>query len=315
MERRTRWRPSNFTAPVTPLRVANAIGTDGGAAAIYLYDAIDEWGGEWGVSASELVSALNGVQASRLDLHLNSPGGSYYEAVAMRAALLSHPAEVHVYVDGLAASAASVLATVGARVVMAQGSQQMIHKASSISFGNADQMREDADQLDTVDRMIAGFYAARAGRGSVDDWLVAMAAETWYTPEEAIAAGLADEVAASPVRDTEPVAAVADRWILASWKYAGRDAAPDPAPPEPAAPDPAAVPAATPSSVEQPHDQQQAVPCSCTPTTPVPEAAPEPTAAELPTAAAPAPPAPELPPAADSLSELLCSAFRKEPVA
>jgi ATP-dependent protease ClpP protease subunit len=124
---RRRWRPSNFAPPTTPLRVSNALGTEAGAADLYLYDAIDEWGGEWGVSSSEFVAALSGITAGLIRLHLNSPGGSYYEAIAMRAALVAHPATVHVYVDGLAASAASILATVGERGTMAPGSQQMIH--------------------------------------------------------------------------------------------------------------------------------------------------------------------------------------------
>lgn len=214
--------------------VKNALGTDGGSvASLYLFGPIDEWGEECGaVSAAEFIAALNGVHASRLELHVNSPGGSAFEAIAMRAALVAHPATVDVYVDGLAASAASVLITAGRRVVMAPGSMQMVHRASSLAIGNAEDMLAQAALLEKVDREIAGFYLTRSGRGTVDSWLAAMSKETWFSADEAVDAGLADEVAADPVREQDevlaPVAAAADHWILASWRYAGRGDAPAP---------------------------------------------------------------------------------------
>jgi ATP-dependent protease ClpP protease subunit len=240
MERRARWRPSNLKPPTrTPdqplLRITNALGTDGGSACLYLLGPIDEMGAEWGgVSAAEFIAALNGVQAGRLDLRVSSPGGSFHEACAMRAALVAHPAYVTAYVDGLAASAASVLITGADKVIQARGAQQMCHRASCLAIGTAADLRADADLLDKVDRDIAGFYLERSGQGSVESWLSAMDAETWYTAEEAVAAGLADEIAADPVRtrDTEteqvPVAASVDHWILATYRYAGRGEAPSP---------------------------------------------------------------------------------------
>lgn len=284
MERRARWRPSNFTPPPTPLRVSNALGADGGQAHLYLYDSIDSWGGEWGVSAAEFVEALNSIQASHLVLHLNSPGGDVWEATSMRAALAAHPATVHVHVDGLAASAASILATVAARVVMAPGSQQMIHRAASLALGNAQTMREAADLLDKVDNDIANFYLQRSGQGTVESWLAAMTAETWYSADEAVAAGLADEVASfgGPDRAESPpeqqiAAAAPDRWIVAAWRYAGRDNAPAPTDPQP-------VEAA---------------------------AQPEAAAPEAPTPEVDAPPPAELPTAGPTLTELVCSAIRE----
>lgn len=251
MDRR-RWRPSNFARPDAPLRVVNAV--EGGGeetAAIYLYDAIDDWGGEWGVSASEFVAALSAIRASRLQLRLNSPGGSFFEAVAMRAALVAHPATVDVYVDGLAASAASLLATVGDRVVMAPGSQMMIHNASTFAWGNADGLRGEADLLDRIDADIANFYVGKAG-GQAKSWRVRMRDETWYNAAEAVAAGLADEVAAAPTaapapgedeptvpdptapdegdgqKDLTSQLASAAREAAARWTYPDRAAAPDP---------------------------------------------------------------------------------------
>lgn len=238
-----RWKPpTNLTgAPARAgLRVENAVaGGEETAASLYIYDAIDSWGGDWGVSATEVVAALAGVTSKRLDVHLNSPGGDYFEGVAIRAALMGHPSTVHVYVDGMAASAASIIAMAGERVVMAQGAQMMIHDPVTISMGDAAQLRADANLLDKIAGDIADAYAGRAG-GDVKSWRKAMTAETWYTAAEAVAAGLADEVAGKPAAEDPAAAAVAaygERWIAAAWRYVGRDAAPAPEPvPAPAAP-------------------------------------------------------------------------------
>lgn len=234
--RRTHWRPTNL-AP-RPLRVDNAVGTDGGAATLYIYDAIDSWGGAWGVSATDVVAALAGVKAGRIDVHLNSPGGDYFEAVAIHSVLTSHAADVHVYVDGIAASAASVIAMAGLTNTMAQGAQMMIHDPVTVTIGRADEMRAAADLLDKCADDIAGFYARKAG-GEAADWRPAMQAETWYTADEAVAAGLADAVAGVVAEEEDPpkkttkeaaTAALGERWIAAAWKYAERKEAPEPAP-------------------------------------------------------------------------------------
>jgi ATP-dependent protease ClpP protease subunit len=241
--RRLRWTPpTNLTAAPARagLRVENAVaGGEDTAASLYIYDAIDSWGGEWGVSASEVVAALASVTAKRVDVHLNSPGGDYFEGVAIRAALMNHAASIHVYVDGMAASAASIIAMAGDRVTMAQGAQMMIHDPVTVSMGGAAQLRADADLLDKIAADIADAYVGRAG-GDPKTWRKAMAAETWYSAAEAVAAGLADEVVGKPAA-TDPVddavAAYGERWIAAAWRYVGRDNAPAPEPtPKAAAP-------------------------------------------------------------------------------
>lgn len=243
-----RWKTGPAAVAQRGWRIENAVG--GGEAELYIYSYIDSWGGEWGVSASEVVAALATVRAPRLAVHLNSGGGDYFEGVAIRTALQNHPAAVTIYVDGLAASAASVIATAGERCVMATGSQLMIHEARSIALGTAEEMRSSAELLDKVGDDIAAMYATRAGTGDVASWRALMRAETWFTAAEAVAAGLADEVADGQVPEGDPTAepaasAAAARWI-AAWHYPGRDAAPAPQIPAPAAeavpPAPAAGP-------------------------------------------------------------------------
>jgi ATP-dependent protease ClpP protease subunit len=223
---------------------------DADTAVIHLYDEI----GYWGTSAQAFVDELKAITAPAIDLHINSPGGEVFDGIAIHTCLLAHAATVNVYIDGLAASAASFIAMAGDRITMARNATMMIHEASGICIGNAGDMRQLADLLEKLDGTIADIYAQRAG-GSVEGWREAMAAETWYTAAEAVAAGLADEQTNpdSPADDDpapdepapdEPAPAdaePADTWDLSVFRYAGRDQAPAPAPIDrtPPEPDPA----------------------------------------------------------------------------
>lgn len=205
-------------------RISNAVGT--GPAVIYIYDEIGGW---WGVTASDFVRDLTAITASEIELHLNSPGGDVFDGIAISNALRQHRAQVTVHVDALAASIASVIAMGGDRIVMAPGSQMMIHDGLCLCIGNAADMRETADFLDAQSDNIASIYAARAG-GTAAEWRARMTAETWYTAEEAVAAGLADEVASThSITDANSPQDLSDRsWDLSVFNYAGRDAAPNP---------------------------------------------------------------------------------------
>lgn len=188
------------------------VSNNGVDATLWIYDAIDSYGGDWGVSAKDVRNALEGLAGVPLALRVNSPGGDYFEAVAIRSLLAEYPGAITVHIDGLAASAATVIATAGERVVMAPGAQYMIHDALTMAIGNAADLLKTAELLDQCSEDIAGFYAARAG-GTAAEFRAAMKAETWYTADQAVAAGLADEVTgAAPER---AVAATADRWIAA----------------------------------------------------------------------------------------------------
>lgn len=160
---------------------------------IYIYDEI----GYWGTSAQDFVTDLQGVKAGRINLHLNTPGGDVFDGIAILNALRQHSAAVTVYVDSLAASAGSVIAMAGEKIIMARASMLMIHEPSSLAFGDAAEMRKIAEVLDQIGDTIAGVYADRAG-GSVREWRDRMLEETWYSDREAVEAGLADEVDGDP---------------------------------------------------------------------------------------------------------------------
>lgn len=199
-------------------RIDNKAG-DNGPAEIYLYDEISFWG----VSAQSFATELGTVTAKDVTVRVNSPGGDVFDGIAIGNLLASHPATVTVQVDALAASIASVIAVMGAdRLVMGPHSQMMIHDASGFAMGNATDMREAATMLDMVSDNIAEVYAVKAG-GTPAAWRKTMKAETWYTAQEAVDAGLADEVRPLPERDAADAEKVAARFDLAA--YANRPAA------------------------------------------------------------------------------------------
>jgi len=264
---------------------------EAGVVEIYLYDEI----GYWGVTATDFVQTLLNIQAVKIVLHINSPGGEVWDGLAIYNALCDHPAAIEVKVDGIAASAASFIAQCGDTVAMNRGATMMVHDASGYCFGNAADMTEHAVLLDRTSDTIAGIYAARAG-GTVDAWREAMRIESWYSAAEAVTAGLADT--AVPEKTTAPAGAPAARFDLAltSFHFAGRAQAPRP-------PMPGRAPA-------------NQLPVAPTEDGPGPAAGAEPIAIPDPTPVAPAPadPTPEpTPPAAaagDSDHEFQVDAFR-----
>lgn len=193
-----------------------------GSAEILIYDEISSWG----ISAADFVRELAEIDADEITVRINSPGGAVFDGIAILNALRGHPATVTTVVDSIAASIASVIAMGGDRVVMNQNSQMMIHNAWNAVIGNADELQKAADDLRRMSSNLASIYAGRAG-GTVDEWQARMDAETWYTADEAVAAGLADEVmTASKGDDLLGIARAS--FDLTKFRFAGREAAPAP---------------------------------------------------------------------------------------
>ena len=191
-------------------------------AVLRLYGAIDDWGGEWGVSAKEFAETLDALSdVKEIRVHINSPGGSVFEAIAIMNQLRAHSARVVAIVDGLAASAASFIAVSADEVVMAPHSELMVHDAWGVSIGNAADMRAFADTLDHLSDNIANIYAAKSG-GDAAAWRAVMMSETWISADEAVAAGLADRV------DGEDGSFAKAALDLSIFDYAGRNNAPTP---------------------------------------------------------------------------------------
>jgi ATP-dependent Clp protease protease subunit len=189
---------------------------------IWLYDAIasDDEEAQWwgGTSPRAFAKELQGIKSGTINLRINSPGGSVFGARAMASALERTHARVVAHVDGLAASAASLLAASADEVVMHDGAMLMIHDPWGFSVGNAQDMREQAELLDKVAGTLAQTYAKRAGK-TVDEAREWMRAETWFDADEALAAGLADRIADAAQAEAEsPV------WNLSAFVGAHKQA-------------------------------------------------------------------------------------------
>lgn len=188
----------NRRAEKRPQNAMPAIRIDGTTATLRLFDPIDSYGEWWGMSAKELAAAVDELPShiTTIELLINSPGGDVFDGMAMVNVLRAHPARTRAVVQGIAASAASFIACAADECVMAPNSTMMIHDAWGVCVGNADDMLGLAGVLDQASGNLAEIYAAKSGK-SVDDMRAAMKSESWYTAEEAVAAGLADSVAAT----------------------------------------------------------------------------------------------------------------------
>lgn len=136
----------------------------------------------------------------RVNLYINSMGGSVKEALGIHSELKRCPATVTAYIDGFAASAASVIAMAASKVVMPRNTAMMIHNAAWCAYGNSAQLRKSADDLEVINMAAIQAYAMHAGDKLPADKLRALLdAETWLTAEECMQYGLADEFADTDV--------------------------------------------------------------------------------------------------------------------
>lgn len=162
-----------------------------GTAEISIYDQITPpgWGGQSAKSFSSELKALGKV--TDLTIRINSPGGDVFEGQAIYSQLKAHKAKKTVYVDGLAASIASIIAMAGDEVVMPENAMMMIHDPSSLVWGTADEMKKLAATLEKVKATLVSVYARKTdlSREEIESM---MSDETWMTAEEAVSKGFAD---------------------------------------------------------------------------------------------------------------------------
>ncbi|MDU5815195.1 MAG: ATP-dependent Clp protease proteolytic subunit [Staphylococcus sp.] len=168
-------------------------------AEISIYDEI----GFWGVSAASFAQDLKscGNNLKQINLHIHSPGGDVFDGIAIYNLLKNHPANVTVYIDGLAASMASVIAMAGNEVIMPENAMMMIHKPWGIQGGDAEDMRKYADLLDKVENTLIPAYANKTGK-TPEELAEMLSAETWLNGKECVEQGFADKLA-------EPLVAMA----------------------------------------------------------------------------------------------------------
>ncbi|WP_442959010.1 ClpP-like prohead protease/major capsid protein fusion protein [Providencia sp. PROV112] len=197
-------RPKNSTTMSKPLMSApekswfQMKATSETSADIYIYDEI----GMWGISAKRFTEDLISLgNISHINLHIHSPGGEVFEGIAIYNQLKNHNATITVYIDGLAASMASVIAMVGDEVKMPKNAMMMIHKPWGVSWGDANDMRDYADLLDKVENVLIPAYMEKTGK-TKEEIEAMLGEETWLTAEECVEHGFANTV-------IEPVKAMA----------------------------------------------------------------------------------------------------------
>jgi ATP-dependent Clp protease protease subunit len=184
-----------------------------GSESISIYDVIgqDPWTGE-GVTAKRISAALRSIGSKDVVVNINSPGGDFFEGIAIYSLLREHPHNVTVKIMGIAASAASVIAMAGDRIEISSVGFVMIHNAWALAVGNRHDMREAADTLEPFDDAMAELYAQRANvdKAEAASW---MDKETWFNGSQAIDAGLAD--ALLPSTEIEQVDEAASKALAA----------------------------------------------------------------------------------------------------
>ncbi|GAO01956.1 head maturation protease, ClpP-related [Anaeromyxobacter sp. PSR-1] len=188
----------------------------GDTAQLFLYGDIGPVFG--GIGAQQVAEELGKVRASQLDLFINSDGGDAFEGVAIYNVLSRFGGRITAYVDGLAASIASVILQAGHERVMMPGSQVMVHGPWMGVMGNSADLRAAADKLDLTAKSVASIYEERTGQPSerVGSWL---SGEHFFSAEDAVSNGLADRISGAPTAPTNK-ASRPQRAGLTSWQIA-----------------------------------------------------------------------------------------------
>jgi ATP-dependent Clp endopeptidase proteolytic subunit ClpP len=154
---------------------------------VFLYDEI----GGFGVNARDFISEIRASGAKKINLRINSPGGSVFDGLAIYNFLKEQ--DVTVQVDGLAASIASIIAMAGKEVRIASNGFLMIHNPWGGAMGDSEEMRQTADLLDKIRDSLVGTYAKKTGKDeeTIKRW---MDDETWFSAEEAKENGFVDTI-------------------------------------------------------------------------------------------------------------------------
>lgn len=173
---------------------------------IYISDAIDK---NWGVSARMVRAQIDAIQNKneKLEVIINSPGGSIFEGLEMYHAIKAYAGDSETIVAGVAASMASIVMLATKKTSIAKGSTVMIHNPLTFVYGNANDMRETAEVLDTIREELVSIYASKSGKDK-EDIKQMLDKESWFGGEDAVTHGFADSVVEGYTSSVSGVAAV-----------------------------------------------------------------------------------------------------------
>lgn len=200
-----------------PSRLRLSYDASAGTAELFIYGEIGGWWGD-GPDTQQTVKDIAAMDANQITVRINSPGGSVFDGVAIYNALATHPAEIVVKIEGVAASIASIIAMAGDKIMIGEAANIMIHKPWSLVMGDATAMRKEADILDQLEGGLLDIYASRTGidMKSLSKWV---ADETWFRGQQAVDQGFADEMIPAKTKK----AAAARSQIYAMFRNAPAD--------------------------------------------------------------------------------------------
>jgi ATP-dependent Clp protease protease subunit len=160
---------------------------------IYLYDTETDCIGSGSLSSAYVKSQLDAAAGADVAVHISSVGGSAFDAIAIYDLLKKYPGNVTTYIDALAASAASVVAMAGSKIVMSKYALLMIHKPMVGSGGNADELLKDVQMLNVVQSRLAQIYMDKSGLDGVTVNSL-INSVTWMTADQALNLGFIDVI-------------------------------------------------------------------------------------------------------------------------
>lgn len=168
-------------------------------AEMYLYGTIRE-ANRWDdpeddtfITSKKVRDKLKELDGKDVNIHIKTRGGDAFESLEIRNMLKEYDGRINIYIKSIAASGGSIIATAAEKVFMFESAMQMIHKAWTIALGSADDLIEVAARLEKLDSSLIKTYMNKFA-GTEDELEQLLADETWLTPEEALAFGLADEI-------------------------------------------------------------------------------------------------------------------------
>ena len=174
---------------------------------LYIFGDISSYGQWWDDdpdrSAYNIVKELQAVNAANINVHINSYGGDVSEGLAIYNTLRTSGKNIVTICDGFACSAASVVFMAGSKRVMSPASLLMIHNAWTFAMGNSEELRKQADDLETITQASVEAYKLAANI-SEDEIKELMDKETWILPEDAKAYGFATDIDDDDEDDREP---------------------------------------------------------------------------------------------------------------
>jgi ATP-dependent protease ClpP protease subunit len=179
------------TSEPRPYTITNV---GGNKVEILIYEQIgsDFW--SEGITAKQFVHDLQSKgKVRRIDLRINSPGGSFFDGLAIYNTLKNHPAIVDVYIDGIAFSMASVIAMAGDTISMAKNALMMVHNPSGAVAGSPEQIRAYLELMEKARESIVTAYQEKTGIER-EELMAMLTAETYLDADEAVDKGFADEV-------------------------------------------------------------------------------------------------------------------------